>query len=195
MVVSETGLEQELGDRKIAFVDLNRDELVRAGTKADYSGLGRLWLPKTVLGADLIVSMPKIKTHHWAGVTLSLKNMFGIVPGMKYGWPKSILDVCATIPVDFVIADGIEAMEGNGPLQGELRRLGRIVLANDPVAADATCARLMGIDPRLIFHIAEAGRFLGNMDQNRITMLAEGMPRNIEPFRVIPQFQNLQIRA
>ncbi len=149
--------------------------------------------------------MPKIKTHHWAGVTLSLKNMFGIVPGMKYGWPKnilhwhgiheSILDVCATIPVDFVIADGIEAMEGNGPLQGELRRLGRIVLANDPVAADATCARLMGIDPRLIFHIAEAGRFLGNMDQNRITMLAEGMPRNIEPFRVIPQFQNLQIRA
>jgi hypothetical protein len=121
------------------------------------------------------------------------------------GWPKnilhwhgiheSILDVCATIPVDFVIADGIDAMEGNGPLQGELRHLGRIVLANDPVAADATCARLMGIDPRLIFHIAEAGRFLGNMDQNRITMLAEGMPRNIEPFRVIPQFQNLQIRA
>ena len=205
MVVTETGLEQELGDRKIAFVDLNRDELVRAGTKADYSGLGRLWLPKTVLGADFIVSMPKIKTHHWAGVTLSLKNMFGIVPGMKYGWPKnilhwhgiheSILDICATVPVDFVIADGIEAMEGNGPLQGELRRLGRIVLADDPVAADTTCARLMGLDPRLIFHIEEAGRFLGNMDQNRITMLGEGMPRNIEPFRVIPQFQNLQVRA
>ena len=66
-----------------------------------------------------------------------------------------------------------------------LRRLGRIVLADDPVAADATCARLMGLDPRLIFHIEEAGRFLGNMDQNRITMLGEGMPRNIEPFRVL----------
>jgi len=205
MVVAETSLEQELGHRTITFIDLNRDELVRARTKADYSGLGRLWLPKTVLGADFIVSMPKIKTHHWAGVTLSLKNMFGIVPGMKYGWPKnilhwhgiheSILDVCATVPVDFVIADGIEAMEGNGPLQGELRRFGRIVLADDPVAADATCARLMGLDPLLIFHIAEAGRFLGNLDQNRITMLAEGMPRNIEPFRVLPKFQNLQIRA
>ena len=80
-------------------------------------------------------------------------------------------------------------------VQGELRRLGRLVLADDPVAADATCARLMGLDPRLIFHIEEAGRFLGNMDQNRITMLAEGIPRNIEPFRVLPQFQNLQIRA
>jgi len=205
MVVSETGLEQELRDREIAFVDLNRDELVRARTKADYSGLGRLWLPKTVLGADFIVSMPKIKTHHWAGVTLSLKNMFGIVPGMKYGWPKnilhwhgiheSILDVCATVPVDFVIADGIEAMEGNGPLQGQLRRLGRIVLADDPVAADATCARLMGLDPRLIFHIEEAGRFLGNMDQNRITMVGERLPRNTESFRVLPQFQHLQIRV
>lgn len=205
MVVSETGLEQELADRAIAFVDLNRDELVRARTKADYSGLRRLWLPKTVLGADFIVSMPKIKTHHWAGVTLSLKNMFGVVPGMKYGWPKnvlhwhgiheSILDVCTTIPIDFVIADGVAAMEGNGPLQGDLRRLGRIVLADDPVAADATCARLMGLDPRRIFHIEEAGRFLGNLDQNRITMLGEALPLKPEPFRVLPQFQDLQIRA
>jgi uncharacterized protein (DUF362 family) len=81
-----------------------------------------------------------LKTHHWAGVTLSMKNMFGVVPGMKYGWPKnvlhwqgiheSILDVCATVPVHFVIADGIEAMEGNGPLQGEHRKLNRIVLAD-----------------------------------------------------------------
>ena len=134
-----------------------------------------------------------------------MKNMFGTVPGMKYGWPKnvlhwhgiheSILDVCATVPVDFVIADGIEAMEGNGPLQGQLRRLGLIVLADDPVAADATCTRLMGLDPRRIFHIEEASRFLGNMDQNRITMLGEGLPRNIEPFRVLPQFQNLQVTA
>src|SRR5579871_2837216 len=57
-----------------------------------------------------------------------------------------------------------------GTVQGELRRLGRIVLADDPVAADATCARLLGLDPRLIFHIEEAGRFLGNLDQSRITM-------------------------
>jgi uncharacterized protein (DUF362 family) len=46
--------------------------------KANYSGMGELWLPRTVLDSDFVVSMPKIKTHHWAGVTLSLKNMFGI---------------------------------------------------------------------------------------------------------------------
>ena len=85
--------------------------------KANYSGLGELWLPRAVLESDFVVSMPKVKTHHWAGVTLSLKNMFGVVPGMKYGWPKnllhwsgiheSILDICATVPIHFVIADGI----------------------------------------------------------------------------------------
>jgi len=85
-----------------------------------------LWLPRTVLEADFVVSMPKMKAHHWSGVTLSMKNMFGIVPGMRCGWPKNILhwagiqerilDICATIPVHFVIADGVIAVEGNGPL-------------------------------------------------------------------------------
>jgi uncharacterized protein (DUF362 family) len=76
--------------------------------------------------------MPKMKTHHWAGVTLSMKNMFSIVPGTKYSWPKniihwkgihrSILDICATAPIHFVIADGVIAMEGNGPLPSAPRQ-------------------------------------------------------------------------
>jgi uncharacterized protein (DUF362 family) len=108
--------------------------------------------------------------------------MFGIVPGQKYGWPKnllhwhgineSILDICATVPVDFVIADGVVTMEGNGPLQGTSRALGKIVLADDPVAADATCARLMGFDPAQIEHVAQAGRFLGNIEPTRIRQLS-----------------------
>ena len=127
-----------------------------------------LWLPRTVLEADFLVSMPKIKTHHWSGVTLSMKNMFGVVPGARYGWPKnilhwkgiqeSILDLCATVPVHFVIADGIVAMEGNGPLNGTPRPLGKIVLADDPVAADATCARLMGFEPVRIVHLREGSQ-------------------------------------
>ena len=85
-------------------------------------------MPRTVLDSDFIVSMPKVKTHHWAGVTLSLKNMFGIVPGMKYGWPKNllhwhgihecILDICATVPIHFVIADGITGHGRQRPVAG-----------------------------------------------------------------------------
>jgi uncharacterized protein (DUF362 family) len=149
--------------------------------------------------------MPKVKTHHWAGVTLSLKNMFGIVPGMKYGWPKnllhwagiheSILDICATVPIHFVIADGITAMEGNGPLQGDPRDFGKLVLADDPVAADATCARLMGFNPVRVEHIRIAGDFLGNLDARAIEMVGDRTPLPSRPFAVLPAFSYLLHRS
>ena len=91
LVLSQSGYEQSLREEKIRFVDLNRDELIRTPLRASFTGMRNLWLPRTVLEADFLVSMPKIKTHHWSGVTLSMKNMFGVVPGARYGWPKNIL--------------------------------------------------------------------------------------------------------
>ncbi|MGH9627294.1 MAG: DUF362 domain-containing protein, partial [Bryobacteraceae bacterium] len=156
LVVAENGLEEQLRKRRVRFVDLNRDEIVRVPLKTRFTRMDTLWLPRTILEADFIVSVPKVKTHHWAGVTLSLKNMFGVIPGAAYGWPKnvlhwqgidrSILDINAALPIDFVIADGIVGMEGNGPLHGSPRQLGRVVLADDPVGADFTCTRLMGLN-------------------------------------------------
>jgi uncharacterized protein (DUF362 family) len=201
LVLSESGYRQSLRDEKIRFVDLNRDELIRTPLRASYMGLKDLWLPRTVLEADFLVSMPKIKAHHWAGVTLSMKNMFGIVPGTRYGWPKnilhwngiqeSVLDLCATVPVHFVIADGIVAMEGNGPLNGTSRRLGKIVLADDPVAGDATCARLMGFEPSRIVHIHEGSRFLGNACRTLIDQVGETVTAPATPFDVVPEFRHL----
>ena len=205
LVLAESGLEAQLRRQKLAFVDLNRDELVKVATRSNYTGLDHLWLPRTVLMSDFVVSMPKIKTHHWAGVTLSMKNMFGVVPGSKYGWPKnllhwkgihrSILDICATVPMHFVIADGVVAMEGNGPLHGTHRHLGKIVLADDPVAADFTCARLMGLDPHRVWHLARAAQFLGNAAYDRIDLIAEGLPLRTDPFDVLPEFASLQMRS
>src|ERR1051326_5340955 len=68
------------------FTDLNLDEVSRVNIARPFSKLRALYLPHTVLGADLIVSLPKMKTHHWAGATLSMKNFFGLVPGGGYGW-------------------------------------------------------------------------------------------------------------
>ncbi len=202
LVLFESGYEQELQLHNIPFVDLNRDQLVRMQLAASYTDLECLWLPRTVLAADFIVSMPKVKTHHWSGVTLSMKNMFGVVPGNKYGWPKnilhwvgiqqSVLDVCATVPIHFVIADAVLGMEGNGPLNGSPRPLCTVVLADDPVAADATCARLMGFEPGRIPHIREASRFLGNSSPALIDQAGE-VPRRPEmPFQVVPDFQHLR---
>jgi uncharacterized protein (DUF362 family) len=126
-------LEAELRERRIRFVDLNRDEIRKVPLQTSFTGLDWLWLPR-VLTSDFIVSMPKVKTHHWAGVTLSRRNLFGVAPGAAYGWPnnlprwkgidRSILDINAAVPAHFVIADGIIGMEGNGPLHSSPRKLG-----------------------------------------------------------------------
>src|SRR6266699_3753128 len=176
LLLYETGLGHQLAHRTIAFVDLNRDELIKTKLKANYSSLGHLWLPRTVLSSDFIVSMPKVKTHHWTGVTLSMKNMFGIVPGCRYGWPKNVLhwagihesipDICATVRPNFVIADGIIAMEGDGPLNGTAKKVQTILLSDDDVTADAILTGVLGVDPSRIRYIQEAGRFLGNLNQH-----------------------------
>lgn len=205
LVLSESGYEPILRESGIRFIDLNRDELVRVNLGASYTRLKHLWLPRTVVEADFLVSMPKVKTHHWSGVTLSMKNMFGVVPGSKYGWPKnilhwsgiqqSVLDVCATVPIHFVIADAVMAMEGNGPLNGKPRTLGNIVLADDPVAADATCARLMGLEPDHVIHIHEAAKFLGNSSPKLIDHVGEALQRPEVPFQVVPEFEFLKDRV
>jgi uncharacterized protein (DUF362 family) len=86
-------------------------------------------------------------------------------------------------------------MEGNGPLQGTARDLGKIVLADDPVAADATCARLMGVDPFNVQHLSDGGRFLGNVNANKITLLGERVESPTLPFSVLPEFQYLITRT
>jgi uncharacterized protein (DUF362 family) len=202
LVLYESGFNDELAQQHIPFVDLNRDELVKINLRANYTGLGHLFLPRTVLTHDFVVSMPKVKTHHWSGVTLSMKNMFGVVPGTKYCWPKnilhwsgiqqSILDVCATVPIHFVIADGIVAMEGNGPLAGTSRPLHIIVLSDNPVAADATCARLMGFKPERIPYIREGAKFLGNASTELIDQLAGRVAAPDIPFKVVPEFERLR---
>lgn len=205
LVLYTSGLLEQLSKVQVPFIDLNRDDVSKVKLRADYSGLHEIWLPRTVLASDFIVSMPKIKAHHWSGVTLSMKNMFGVVPGVKYGWPKNILhwkgiercivDICATVPIHFVIADGIVAMEGNGPLAGSPRSLGKLVLADDPVAADATCARLMGFVPERIPYIGAAAKFLGNSFENRIEQLADHVCFPPTPFQTVPEFEHLRATA
>lgn len=89
LVLAESSLEAELRERRIRFVDLNRDDIWKVPLQTSFTGLDCLWLPRTVLTSDFIVSMPKVKTLHWAGVTLSMKNLFGVAPGAGYGWRKT----------------------------------------------------------------------------------------------------------
>lgn len=184
------------------FVDLNVDDVERVSLQTRASRLKELYLPRTVRGADYVVSLAKLKTHHWAGVTLSLKNMFGIVPGGCYGWPKNILhwagidrailDINAAVRPDLAIVDGIVGMEGNGPIQGMSKAGGALIVGDDPVAVDATCARLMELLPEKIKHIARAATLLGHIRPEKIQQIGESIESTRVPFAVIDAFRHLR---
>jgi uncharacterized protein (DUF362 family) len=195
-------LREFLGPLRGVFVDLNLDEVREVRLRTHASSLRRLYLPATVLRADFVVSLPKLKTHHWAGVTLSLKNLFGIVPGSCYGWPKNILhwagiagavlDINSAVRPDFAIVDGIVGMEGDGPTQGEPKTCGVLVMGDDPVAVDATCARVMGLVPERIGYLERAGLLLGHVKEGKIEQIGEAIARVRTPFRVIDAFRHLK---
>src|SRR5215472_4805468 len=200
-IIESIRLREYAGPLARAFVDLNLDDVERVPFHTHASRLKELYLPKTALGVDFLVSMPKLKTHHWAGVTLSLKNMFGIVPGGCYGWPKNvlhwagidraILDINAAARPDFAIVDGIVGMEGNGPIQGTPKRSNILILGDDPVAVDATCCRLMGLLPEKVKYLPPAGSFLGHIDSGMIRQLGEDIPSTRSSFAVLPAFRHL----
>lgn len=200
-VVVASGLREALDDAKLPFVDLNDAPLVRTPLRTRYTRLGELWVPRVLRDADVVVSMPKLKTHHWVGVTLSLKNLFGCMPGRVYGWPKdvfhvngipeSIVDIAAAVRPSLAIVDGIVGMQGDGPINGDPIASGVVVVSRDCVAADVTAARLMGVDPEKVEYLMEAGRFLGQARSERIEQRGEDPARLSRRFRPAPKFEHL----
>ncbi len=163
-IVQGIGLAQVLDARGVPFVDLNYDDPAPVPVKDGWLRRSpELWLPRRVREADLIVSVPKLKTHHWAGVTLSVKNLFGVVPGVRYGWPKnmlhvngfwpSIAGVYLSVPPVVAVVDGIVGMEGDGPLFGAPVQHGMLAVGRDPVAVDVVCTQLMGFSVQEV-HLA-----------------------------------------
>jgi uncharacterized protein (DUF362 family) len=183
--------------REAGFVDLNRDNV----SEVKAFGGKTLYLPNTALAADLIVSLPKMKTHHWAGATLSMKNFFGLVPGCVYGWPKnmlhyegienSIIALNEVFRKTFAIVDGIVGMEGNGPIQGRPVQSGLLVMGANLPAVDATCCRLMGLKPELMGWMQRAVH-LGPTASVSIEQRGEPIRSLVRPFSVIDQFQHLR---
>jgi uncharacterized protein (DUF362 family) len=200
-ILESVRLREHLGPLRNVFVDLNLDEVQKVTFPTRASRLRELYLPKTYMGVDFVVSMAKLKTHHWAGVTLSMKNLFGIVPGACYGWPKNvlhwagidraILDINAAARPDFAIVDGIVGMEGNGPTQGQSKASGVLVFGNDPVAVDATCCRVMGLKPERVKYLEQAGTLLGHLQADKIQQVGEQIESVRQSFQVLPAFHQL----
>jgi uncharacterized protein (DUF362 family) len=203
-LVSASGLGDVLRHYKVPFVDLNHDEPVKLPNLGRLTGLEYLYLARTVAAADVLISLPKLKTHHWAGATLSLKNLFGVLPGICYGWPKnelhwrgidkSIVDIALTRPPDLALVDGVIGMEGDGPLNGTAKPFGALIMGCDPVAVDATSCRLMRLNPDRIAYLTLGYRKkLGLMREAEIDQAGEAVEALAQPFETVPHFQELRL--
>lgn len=183
LVLESSGMGEVLFEDRILFVDLNNDVLFTTSNKGRMTRLAGLTFPATLRNVDWVVSLAKMKTHHWVGVTLSMKNLFGAMPGIVYGWPKnvmhkegiekSILDINATLQPHFAIVDGIVGMEGDGPIMGEPKHAGVLVMGRNLPAVDATCCRIMGIDPYKVRYLKAASNRLGPVAEGKIIQRGE----------------------
>ncbi len=166
MALVESGMDAALRDEKLRFVDFNYSEFRNVRNAGGWSALESFTFPAAVLDADLIVSMPKLKTHHWMGLTAAMKNLYGTLPGLVYGWPKNVLhyagipqtvvDINASLPRTIAIVDGILCMEGDGPILGTPKAMGLLAVGLNLTAVDATLARITGFDPGKVPYLALA---------------------------------------
>jgi uncharacterized protein (DUF362 family) len=199
-------LAEVLWEDRIPFIDLNYDQGYSTRNIGRYSSLTHLTFPETLRQVDWVVSLAKLKTHHWAGITLSMKNLFGVMPGNYYGWPKNvlhyagihetILDIVSALKPQFAIVDGIVGMEGDGPIMGTPKPAGVLVMGRNLPAVDATCARIMGVDPHRIRYLAEAGRCLGPVHAAEIIQVGESVASVRTDFKLlekIPAHKKLRL--
>ncbi|MFH1350091.1 MAG: DUF362 domain-containing protein [Pseudomonadota bacterium] len=183
LVLEESGMGEILQSEKVPFFDLNYAHGYGTPNVTRLSHLSQLTFPVLLREVDWVVSMPKMKTHHWAGVTLSLKNLFGVMPGSFYGWPKNVLhwagidqciiDINATLRPQFAIVDGIVGMEGDGPIMGMPKHAGVMVMGRNLTSVDATCVRIMGINPEKVNYLRLASIGLGPIKESQIPQRGE----------------------
>ncbi len=174
-VFDQLGYSELAKSMAIPLVNLHSGELVEVpvpGGKA----FTKLTLHRAVTETDMICSVPMMKTHVLATVSLGMKNLIGLYPGTVYssvragvhdhaaaagspGIAYEIVDMVKANKVGLVVIDGSTAMEGNGPSDGELVTMGVIVAGTNPLAADMVAARIMGFENRDVptFLVAQKG--------------------------------------
>jgi uncharacterized protein (DUF362 family) len=205
LALIESGIGDALDRDNLEFADLNYEQSVFVSNRGGTSSLDGFYFPRSIVEADLVVSMPKLKTHHWVGMTAAMKNLYGTLPGLKYGWPKNVLhhagipetvnDINASLPKTMAIVDGILCMEGDGPIVGTPKPMGLVLIGTNPPAVDATAARIMGLDPMKIRYLRLAGDRLGPLDEQRIEQRGEKWQTLVDPFEMIDYAHLQSLRA
>jgi len=187
VMLKETGISETCYKTGVEVVNLSKGDMVKIAVPNGYI-LNNLRVNRVVSDADVIISMPVMKTHMSTVVTLGMKTMFGILPERKKSryHPKLdhiIVDIVSALKPKLTIIDATTAMEGEGPFKGDLVDLGLLIAGNNVVSTDACAASIMGFDPASIDHLKLASeKDLGTINIDEIEIRGEQIDAVKRPF-------------
>ncbi len=150
---------------KIPIVEFSGQRYKTVGDEFDH-----LLLSKEVMNADVVINLPKVKSHVQITLTMGVKNLFGCVPGKMKAWwhmeagkdadrfGQMLVETARTISPNLTILDGILGHEGNGPSGGEPRELGLLAASADVFALDRAIVAVLQVDPDRIPTVRMARR-------------------------------------
>jgi uncharacterized protein (DUF362 family)/Pyruvate/2-oxoacid:ferredoxin oxidoreductase delta subunit len=161
----------------------------------------RFEIARAVHEADLVINLPKLKTHGMMTLTGAVKNLFGCIPGKrKVQWhfntgvnrdafARMLVELSALIKPRLTIMDAVVGMEGNGPGSGDPRAIGVVLAGRDPVALDVVSGTILGADPALLYVLrAAAAAGIGETRLDRISVLGATLESvMVSGFRLPPQ--------
>lgn len=168
-----TGIKKATTTAGGEVLNFSNDQLIEIKTNGLY--LKKIKLSKTLLEADVLITVPVIKTHEMTTLSCALKNQFGCIPDKNrilyhHHLNEVIVDINKVLNPKLVITDGLICMEGNGPIRGPTRKIGCLIASNNVLANDViVSSKIMGVDPKTIKHLVLAAKEkLGPIDIEQI---------------------------
>lgn len=184
-----TGMLDVCNDNKVKFLNLRREKEKVKLKIPNPETLNEITVPKIVVDSA-IINAAKLKTHNETGVSLGMKNMFGLLPEklkFKYhfrGISKVIVDINTVLKSRLTVIDGFYALEGLGPTTGTPVKMNLIIAGKDPIATDAVGCRVMGINPEEIYHIRRAyEKGLGEIEEAKIMLVGNRLEEVMRKFK------------
>ncbi|MDI6791825.1 MAG: DUF362 domain-containing protein [bacterium] len=179
-----TGIGQAALEAGAEILQFEKEKPVRIDNPSGRV-LKTLYLVKPALEVDVIISLPKLKTHILTLLTMGIKNLYGLVPGpLKSEYHRlfpqpdkfadALVDIFAYLApkVKLTLMDAVVGMDGAGPQQGNPKEIGLILASQDMVALDVVASSIVGFDPlRIETTRIAAARKLGEADPDKITIL------------------------
>ena len=178
-------LTEVLKKMDVPIKELNRARKCRIGNT-------KVGISSAALDADVIINLPKFKTHQQLVATFAVKNMFGVVSGKRKAichFTKGkveadfcglLIDIYKFMKPAITIIDGIYAMDGGGPIRGRTRPLGWLISGTEPIAIERVCCRLINIEPESIPIIRTAKeKGFGVLGLDEVNILGDDFPEKI----------------